>query len=71
MSVRAKFKVLRTIKTEAGTEIMMEPVTSGSEENKLFFKYTPFGECNIGTINEEVAKQFSPGDEFYLDFIKA
>ena len=39
-------------------------VTSGSEENKKFFAYTPQGELSV-TVNDDVI--FESGKEYYLD----
>lgn len=69
--VRAKFKVESVTKSESGSSIKLRPVTGGSPENEKFFKYTPFGEINIGTVNPEAAAQFEPGNEFFVDFTKA
>lgn len=64
--VRAKFYV--TGKTE--TNVELSPVTSGSEENALFFQYTPYGELKMGILNDKALSQFNIGDEFYVDFTK-
>lgn len=64
---RCKFKCESVLNTVDGATIKLSPVTSGSEENKKFFKYTPFGEFNFGTVNSEVATQFIPGKEYYID----
>ncbi|MDH4451381.1 MAG: hypothetical protein QE265_12455 [Rhodoferax sp.] len=69
--VRAKFKVESLTKSESGSSIKLRPVTGGSPENEKFFKYTPFGEINIGTVNPKAAAQFEPGNEFFVDFTKA
>lgn len=45
----------------------MRPVTKGGEENEKFFKWTPYGELKIGTVNPEVAKKLIPGKEYYID----
>jgi hypothetical protein len=71
--VRAKFYVAE--KTEyAGDgfqkQIVMRPVTSGSDENKEFFRWTPSGELKM-TIKSEVADQFPVGSEIYVDFSPA
>lgn len=71
MSVRAKFKVETITQNESGSNVKLVPVVSGSEENEKFFRYTPFGAIEIGTVNKDAAAQFSPGDEFYVDFTKA
>jgi hypothetical protein len=46
-------------------------VTSGSEENKQFFKYTPGGIFQFYTINAEAAAQFEIGKEYYIDIFSA
>lgn len=70
-AVRAKFKC--TYKAAADTEgntsdIRLEVVTSGSAENEEFFKYTPSGKLEFGTINKAAADMFEEGKEYYLDF---
>lgn len=67
-NIRAKFLVSEVIQTIPGGKIKLMPVTSGSPENEQFFKWTPYGQIEIGTINPEVIKQFEPGKEFYIDF---
>lgn len=71
MSVRAKFKVDSVTTNEHGGSIKLLPVTHGSEENEKFFKWTPYGQIEIGTVNEDALKQFKPGTEFYVDFSPA
>lgn len=77
MTVRAKFYVhsITTHKAWNGPGLMgtvhLQPVTSGSDENKAFYAATPGGKIELGTVNEEALKQFNIGDEFYVDFIKA
>lgn len=71
MSVRAKFKLVRREEGSEGFSLKFEPVTSGSPENDQFFKYTPWGELSLGTINAEAAREFTVGDEYYLDFTPA
>ena len=68
-SVRAKFKVVSVTAHEGGvSSVKLQPVTNGSDENKEFFKYTPFGSIEMGTINPAAASQFNPGSEMYVDF---
>ncbi len=74
--VRAKFVVYERTRTEffncePAFTIKARAVTSGSEENKSFWKYTPSGELVMQTVNPEAAEQFKPGKEFYLDFTPA
>jgi len=71
MTVRAKFRVSEVSKTEYGTRVQLRAVTSGSDENRAFFKATPSAELNMATVNEEAAAQFAPGVEFYVDFTPA
>ena len=65
--VRAKFTV-NVIKEGV---IYLTPVVDGSEENKMFFSYTPWGEIRIGTVNQEAIKEFKVGKEYYVDFTEA
>ena len=69
--VRAKFKCVDKSGSENDTQIKLEAVTSGSEENKTFFKYTPSDQISMGTINKEAAAQFEVGKEYYIDFSPA
>lgn len=69
MNVRTKFKVVSVTQQENGVNsVTLHTVTSGSPENASFFKWTPSGEIKIGTINQDAAAQFKPGQEFYMDF---
>ena len=70
-TVRAKFKVEEVTQTTNGHSVRLTPVTGGSPENEQFFKWTPWGEVKIGTINAEAAAQFEPGKQFYVDFTPA
>jgi hypothetical protein len=73
--VRAKFQVTGKQKYEPHdpedprTQILMEAVTQGSEENKIFGKWTPCGYLNL-YLSDSVAEYFEPGKEYYLDFIR-
>lgn len=71
MSVRAKFKVDSVTNNEHGGSVKLSPVTSGSEENEKFFKWTPWGAIEIGTVNADALQQFKPGAEFFVDFTAA
>lgn len=68
--VRAKFKCVEKTQTEMGEKIKLTPVTGGSKENENFFKWTPYGSIEIGTINEDAAKEFEVSKEYFVDFIK-
>lgn len=67
-TVRAKFKVQSVTESEGGLKTAnLAPVTSGSPENEKFFKWTPGGQIQLGTINPAAAEQFTPGRQFYVD----
>lgn len=40
-------------------------------ENSKFWKATPMGAIELGTINPEAWKQFEIGKEYYVDFTPA
>ncbi len=72
MTVRAKFKVQSITESEGGLKtVNLSPVTSGSPENEKFFKWTPGGQIQLGTINPEAAAEFKVGRPFYVDFTDA
>jgi hypothetical protein len=59
-----------TVKTEMRT-LNFTPVCSGSEENKAFWRWTPSGSVQLGTVNQEAWKHFEIGKDYYLDFTPA
>ncbi len=73
--VRAKFVVSKyETYLNAGEElrsIHLSAVTSGSDENKQFFRWTPSGSIQIGTLNRSAWEQFPLGREVYVDFTDA
>jgi hypothetical protein len=75
--VRAKFWCVAIKKTKMGQDgdigsvIELSAVYSGSDENKKFFKWTPSAKIELGTVNEEAAKAFEIGKEYYVDFTPA
>jgi hypothetical protein len=72
MTILAKFKVGST--TDFGNdnlEVKMTPVTSGSDENKSFSKYTPTGDIRMHITNPDVLGFFEAGQEYYVEFSKA
>lgn len=72
MKVRCKFKCVSKTEIEGnGTSVTLEPVSSGSEENEKFFKYTPSGDINLGILNPAAAEQFEPGKQYYVEFSPA
>lgn len=75
MSVRAKFIVSEKKESHSTPEavftITMTPVTSGSEENDTFYKYTPGGQLVLSVLNPAAAAAFEVGSQYYLDFSRA
>lgn len=69
--VRAKFKCDSVKSFVGGKEVVFSPVTTGSEENKEFWQYTPAGELKMQISNLPAAEMFVPGEEYYLDFTSA
>ncbi len=72
-TVRAKMKVVEMTTREFGKEIKLQPVYSSDpeSENGKFYKQTPGGSIVLGTINDEAAKMFEVGKEYFVDFTKA
>ena len=64
--VRCKFRCDSKLQTTDGFSIKLIPVTHGSPENDEFFKYTPHGVLEFGTINESAAEQIQVGKEYYI-----
>ena len=54
-----------------GVHVHLVPVTSGSDENKEFFRYTPGGQFSFYTVNQAAADKFEVGKQYYLDFTPA
>lgn len=72
MSVRAKFRCdYVESPTSDGYKIVLRPVVSGSVENESFYRYTPWGEITLGTVNPGAASYFEAGKEYYVDFVLA
>lgn len=67
MKVLAKFKCTSKQEYEGGyTNIELDAVSDNSEENKKFWEATPNGSMHLGTSNIEAAKQFVPGEEYFI-----
>ena len=75
MTVRAKFYVSEVKQSRYMNDIMttirLSAVTGNSEENKEFFRWSPTGTIDLGTVNPAVVEQMHIGDEFYVDFTPA
>lgn len=72
-TVRAKFRVSKADARpdSLGGVVSLEVVTTGSVENDQFFKWTPSGRIDMGTVNQQAFEQFKEGEEFYVDFTPA
>lgn len=76
MQVRAKMRcdsldaAIENGEPNGGT-VRLNPVTSGSEENKQFFRYTPGGSLVLSTINKAAFDSFKLGQEYYVDVTPA
>lgn len=68
---RAKFFVQTKTETKEGYQISLAAVVNNNEENASFFKYTPSGVINMSIVQEDAAKYFTPGKEYYVDFTEA
>lgn len=73
--VRAKFKVESyetRLEGKQGSDelrtVRLTAVTSNSDENKTFFRWTPNGKIEMGVLNPEAWKQLPLGAEVYVDF---
>ena len=66
--IKAKFKVQSVTQFEGSQLISAQPVTTGSEENKSFSRWTPSGKLEM-TINDgtRAFDALKPGQEFYME----
>lgn len=73
MTVRAKFYVSSKTEVSPGGkyQVAMNPVMSGSPENKEFYYYSPGGKIELTTINGAAAEQLVVGREYYIDISEA
>jgi hypothetical protein len=67
MKVRAKF----VVGFKSNDVIYMNPVYTGSDENKEFFKFTPGGQIILHATQSSVVESFTQGKEYYVDFTPA
>jgi hypothetical protein len=71
-TMQAKLKVEYILGSGDESEVLvMSPVTTGSEENKSFAKWTPWGKLELGISNPNLVGKFKPGDEYFVEFTKA
>jgi hypothetical protein len=75
MSVRCKFIVTEKKENLDGSHqssftVIMNPVTSGSPENEMFYKYTPGGSLVLSIVNQAAADELAVGSPYYLDITR-
>lgn len=70
MIVRAKFWCRETVTTTVGTTVKFSAVCRG-QDNKAWASATPVANLEMTILNEVAAKQFTPGEEYFLDFTPA
>lgn len=68
---RCKFECVSVTNYTSCSSVVLRPVVSGSKENEEFYMYTPGGETKLDVVNPDVAKQFIPGKEYYIDISEA
>jgi HKD family nuclease len=67
--IKAKFKCDSVTDFGDQKRADLSAVTSGSEENKSFAKFTPSGNLSISIDSEtEASNLFQPGKEYLLEF---
>jgi len=73
--MRAKFKLDSITRSNYGSgeqqTLKLSPVTSGSAENRSFWRWTPSGSIELSTINPNVLAEMELGREYYVDFTVA
>lgn len=70
--MRAKFRVEQVVEEQENAfTVKMTAVTTGSEENKDFNKYTPSGSFEMFVDNPKALGFFELGEEYYFDISKA
>jgi len=77
--MRAKFKLDKLELHPDGASdgvytIVMTPVIGHGDpnsENSKFFKYTPWGELRMGTVNKSAVHGMVVGNEYYIDITPA
>jgi hypothetical protein len=70
-TTRAKFSCKSIDQTDDTHRIKFEPVFSGSDENRDFFKWTPGGSIDLQVVGNDTAAQFQVGHDYYVDFSDA
>ena len=71
-NIRCKFKCTEVTDYDNGSMVKFDVVTNDSEENGIYFNYTPYGHLEFGMIKTEIANSvFEPLREYYIDITPA
>lgn len=70
-TVRAKFRCSLARMQGEVLHVAMQPVYTGSEENKAFWAATPAGSLDLWINNPAAHALFVEGQEYYLDIAAA
>lgn len=78
-AMRAKMQISRIEKHVGGNETLHFHAVAksgaypadGSDEDNTFAKFSPSGTLTLQVANPALIGKFSPGEKFYLDFVKA
>lgn len=66
--IRAKMVCSAITKDASGNEsVTLYPVTSGSDENKQWSKWTPGGQLQLSISNPDAQGKFTPAKEYFVD----
>jgi hypothetical protein len=76
MNMGPKMRCKMTVQTvsrdnDGGASIVLLPVTSGSDENKQFWKYTPSGRLELQVLNHSAVEGVAEGQSYYVDLTLA
>lgn len=69
--IRAKMVCTTVSKDTQNESVTLFPVTSGSDENKQWSKWTPGGQLQLTISNPDAQGKFTPGKEYFVDVSEA
>lgn len=64
------FKAKVRLISKSESVVVFTPVTDGSDENKSFSEWTPWGEIRLGITNKPLMETLIPTDEYLVTFTK-
>lgn len=59
MGITAKFWLQSITETTSGFNVVLQPVTDGSDDNRQWSKYTPSGRLEMSITNDEALPFFT------------